>query len=155
MRQRSAGGQNYVWRQRDQFRCMFAKVLEIAGRKAIINSHIVAVGPAQLLQSLLECREAYLVVLIVPIHAREHADAPHALALLRACRQRPCRRRAAEQRYELAPSHSITSSARPSNASGTVIPSALAVLRLMISSTLVDCWPGRSAGFSPLRMRPA
>ena len=34
--------------------------------------------------------------------------------------------------------HSITSSARPSSESGTVRPSALAVLRLMTSSTLVD-----------------
>ena len=37
---------------------------------------------------------------------------------------------------------------------GTVRPSALAVLRLMTSSTFVACWTGRSAGFSPLRMRP-
>ncbi len=37
---------------------------------------------------------------------------------------------------------------------GTVRPKALAVLRLMISSTLVACWTGKSAGFSPLRMRP-
>src|SRR5262249_27597892 len=35
--------------------------------------------------------------------------------------------------------YSITSSARPSSVSGTVRPSALAVLRLMISSTFVDC----------------
>src|SRR3984893_2620490 len=38
-------------------------------------------------------------------HANEHADAPHVLAgLLRARRERPCRRRAAEQRDEIAPS---------------------------------------------------
>src|SRR5215472_6567171 len=35
----------------------------------------------------------------------EHADASHALALLRARRERPSNRRAAEQRHELAPSH--------------------------------------------------
>src|SRR5437660_695087 len=74
--------------------------------------------------------------------------------LLRARRQRPRRRRTAEERYERAAIHSITSSARPSNVIGTVRPSALAVLRLMISSTFVDCWTGRSAGFSPLRIRP-
>jgi len=50
--------------------------------------------------------------------------------------------------------YSITSSARPINGSGTVIPSALAVLRLMISSTFVARWTGSSAGFSPLRIRP-
>src|SRR5262245_20537238 len=49
--------------------------------------------------------------------------------------------------------HSITSSTRASRLSGTVSPSALAVLRLMTSSYLVGACTGRSAGFSPLRMR--
>ena len=40
--------------------------------------------------------------------------------------------------------YSITSSARPRSGSGTVNPSALAVLRLRISSTFVDCTTGRS-----------
>ena len=84
---------------------------------------------------------------------REKSDHRHR-RLLRARREWPRRRRAAEQRDELAPSHSITSSARPSSGSGTVRPNALAVLRLMISSTFVDCWTGRSPGFSPLRIRP-
>ena len=48
---------------------------------------------------------------------QEHADTPHPLALLRARSDRPCRCRAAEERYERAPlhrhaRHSITSSAR-------------------------------------------
>jgi hypothetical protein len=50
--------------------------------------------------------------------------------------------------------YSITSSARPSNESGTVISSAFAAFRLIVNSTLLTCWTGRSAGFSPLRMRP-
>src|SRR5262245_28526077 len=50
--------------------------------------------------------------------------------------------------------HSITSSARASRVAGISRPSALAVLRLMISSTLVACWTGRSPGFSPLRILP-
>ena len=50
--------------------------------------------------------------------------------------------------------YSIISSARPLNGSGTVMPSALAVLRLMYSSTFAACWTGSSAGFSPLRIRP-
>src|SRR5262249_48017507 len=59
-----------------------------------------------------------------------------------------------EKRHELPPPHSITSSARASSESGTVRPSVLAALRLIVNSTLVDCWTGRSAGFSPLRIRP-
>src|SRR5262249_33454054 len=58
--------------------------------------------------------------------------------LLRPRRERP-RDRAAEQRDELAPFHSITSSARPERGSGTVMPSAFAVLRLITSSKRVGC----------------
>jgi len=69
-------------------------------------------------------------------------------------RERPRGRRTAEQRDELAASdHSITSSARASTVGGISSPSALAVLRLMTSSYLVGACTGRSAGFSPLRMR--
>src|SRR5215471_6878122 len=64
------------------------------------------------------------------------------------------RSRAAEQRDERAALHSITSSARLSSAAGTVRPSILAVWALMTSSNLVDCSTGRSAGLTPLRMRP-
>src|SRR6516165_7731557 len=65
--------------------------------------------------------------------------------LLRARRRRP-RRRTAEKRDEIAaPDHSITSSARASKGSGTVTPSVLAVLRLIISSILAGCCTGRSA----------
>jgi len=91
--QSTTKGQNDVWGQRDQFCCIFAIALESAFGKAIINLHIVAISPAQLLQSLLEGRETQLVVLIV--HSREHSDLPHPLALLRPCRKRPRRRRAA------------------------------------------------------------
>src|SRR5262249_38733531 len=73
--------------------------------------------------------------------------------LLRARRERPRRRPAPEQRDELAPLHSITSSVRASSDMGGSSPSALAVLRLMTSSNLVACWTGRSPGFSPLRIR--
>ena len=51
--------------------------------------------------------------------------------------------------------HSITSSARASSVGGTSRPSAFAVMRLITSSYLVGDCTGRSAGFSPLRMRSA
>src|SRR5262245_43693656 len=50
--------------------------------------------------------------------------------------------------------YSITSSARPISVLGTVMPSALAVLRLMTNANLVACTTGNSAGFSPLRTLP-
>src|SRR4029077_7237443 len=79
------------------------------------------------------------------------ADARDSRRLLRARCERPRCYRAAKQRDELSPFHSITSSARPSRGSGMVRPSALAVFKLIISSIFVTCWTGRSAGFSPLR----
>lgn len=48
----------------------------------------------------------------------------------------------------------MMSSARASTEGGMVSPSAFAVLRLMASSNFVDWTTGRSAGFSPLRIRP-
>src|SRR5262245_10230739 len=155
MRQRSARGQNDVWRQGDQFRSIFAIVLGIGCGKAIINPHIVAVGPAQLLQSLLECREAYLDVLIVRGQARKHPDPPHPLPLLRARGKRPRgRRHAAEQRHERAAlHHSITSSARASSVAGTSRSSALAVLRLITNSNLVGSCTGSSPAVAPRKMR--
>ena len=50
--------------------------------------------------------------------------------------------------------HSITSLASNCIELGTSMPSAFAVLKLIINSNLVDCCTGRSAGFSPLRIRP-
>src|SRR6476660_6510453 len=63
--------------------------------------------------------------------------------------------RTTEQRDEIAPLHSITSSAMESSDGGTVRPSILAVTALMTSSNLLDCTTGRSAGLASLRMRPA
>src|SRR5206468_12085623 len=84
----------------------------------------------------------------------EVADGRQLARLLRTRRERPAGGRAAKQRHEFAPSHSITSSARASTVGGTVMPTALAVLRLMTSSNLVGCTIGRSPGFSPFKTRP-
>src|SRR5262245_28309560 len=75
----------------------------------IIYSYVASDNPSFLLQSLVKCRHAGLYFRIVGRHSREHANATHTSALLRARHQRPCHR-ATEQRDELAPHHSITSS---------------------------------------------
>ena len=82
----------------------------------------------------------------------EETDHRHGLLLRTRC-ERPRRHRAADQRYEFPPPHSITSSARASSDGGTSRPSAFAVLRLKMSSNFVGCSIGRSAGLAPLRMR--
>src|SRR5215472_882032 len=123
-------------------------------RPAVFDRHILTLDIAGFVQALAErCRERDVPRSYRAVEKPDHRDC----RLLRARREGP-RSRAAEQRDELAPfhlrGHSITSSARPRSESGTVRPRALAVLRLMISSTFVDCITGRSAGFSPLRTRP-
>src|SRR5262249_45461151 len=94
---------------------------------------------------------------IMPCIARarkQAAEAINASGLLAVRCEGPCRR-AAQQRDELAAPHSITSSAATSSLSGTVRPSILAVWALITNSNFVDCRTGKSAGFAPLRMRPA
>ena len=61
----------------------------LPARPAGVDVHVAAVSPAQLLQPLMECKVARLSVRILRSGARKHADAPHALWLLRAHRHRP------------------------------------------------------------------
>src|SRR5262249_12903457 len=66
------------------------------------DAHVAADRPTRLLQPLKERRKAILGVPIVRSRGHQHADAPYPIALLRARRERPRCRRAAEQRHELA-----------------------------------------------------
>jgi hypothetical protein len=96
---------------------------------------------------LVERRRPARVGLFAPLRAKITSSA-QSLALS----GRPAKDRASiltEPHDEHASPHSITSSARASSVGGIVRPSALAVLRLVNSSTFVTCWTGRSAGFSP------
>ena len=90
----TAGRQDDIRRQRDQFRREFANVIGIACAPAVVDLHIPADGPAQLLQPLMESREARLCFRIIGGEVHEHADAPRPLALLRARRERPSGRAA-------------------------------------------------------------
>jgi hypothetical protein len=73
-------------------------------RPAVVDPHVAAVGPAELLQSLLESRDAAPAFRIVRGHVHQHANTLHALGLLRPSRERHRRRSAAEQGDELSPS---------------------------------------------------
>src|SRR5262249_19932117 len=65
---------------------------------------------------------------------------------------RRCERCGEKTGNELAPFHSITSSARTMIDGGMVMPSALAVLALITNSNCVGCSTGMSAGFVPRRI---
>src|SRR6516225_9624623 len=121
----------------------------MAGQPVIFQAHVLAVDVTDLAYPIAECGPiACSVFGRRSIHDRNHRHR----RLLRPRRERPCRR-AAEQRDELAASdHSMTSSASESRLSEILMPSALAVLRLITVSNLVGCSTGRSAGFAPLRI---
>src|SRR5262245_26494113 len=150
---RSARGEDNVRRNGRKLRCVPLKKVWLARGPSIVDLHIPPVDPTQRLQSFSKRLGARNRDWVVSSQVHQRADTSHALALLRPRRDRPCRSRAAEQRDELAPDHSITSSARASIVGGTSWPSAFAVLRLMTSSNLVGACTGRSAGFAPRRMR--
>src|SRR5262249_1075561 len=101
----TAGRQDDTRRQPDQPRRQFANTIGITRAPPVVDLHIPADGPAQLLQPLMESCEAGLTFRIIGGIIHEHADAPHPLFLLREPRQRPRRRPAAEQRYERATLH--------------------------------------------------
>ena len=64
--------------------------------------NVAILHPSERLKSLLKGHHTRLCLRIVLGNAMQEHDAPHPLALLRARRQRPRRRRTAEQRDELA-----------------------------------------------------
>src|SRR5262249_26227132 len=118
---------------------------------ANVDEDVTALGPAELLQTLLKRRNAGLTFWINLGKPTQHA---YLARLLRACRKRPCGCRA-EQRDELAPPHhSITSSALARSDGGTVRSSVRAVWWLMTNSNFDACTIGRSAGFAPFNMPP-
>src|SRR5262249_50629017 len=145
--------QDGLWTKRNQFLRRFAQVHGIAWRPPIIDPHITANGPTKFLQPLHEGCQARLCFWLARTRIHQHADASHALLPARC--QRP-RRRAAEQRDELAPlqlrDHSITSSARASSVGGIPMPSALAVARFTIRSNLGGCCTRMVAAFAPSRI---
>ena len=131
----------------------------IGPSKAGLKHHLASLLPAVLTQPFYQGLQGTNVCPIrsQPRHQGTHAPwfvGPRLLRLGGDRRgERPPDRQAAKKCDELPPPHSITSSARASSAGGTVIPSALAVFRLITSSNLVGACTGRSAGFSPLRIR--
>src|SRR5262249_53162530 len=145
-RRLAAGRHNYRHPIAYKFRCECGQSVELAASPTKLNYDVVAFEEPPLAQAFTERGEHTLRVLRRPAaHEPNHRHR----GLLRARRERP-RGRTAEQRDELAAAaHSITSLASASNLSGTVRPSTLAVVRLMMRSNLVGCSTGRAAGFAP------
>src|SRR5262245_36989886 len=80
--------QNELWRERDEFRRPFARIVGIGGAVSNIQPHVAALDPAQLLQPLPKGRAALVCLGIVSRLVHKHADPSHALPLLRPRRVR-------------------------------------------------------------------
>src|SRR5262249_47711078 len=150
-RWRGGSGRNdHGNRSTNQFGRQRRQSIKLVLGPAIFDHCILPLDEACLLQTLAKCAQAVRVSV-----GRRGVKEPYHRhrRLLRPRHKRPRSRSAPEQRDECAPPHSITSSARASSVGGTSRPSVLAVLRLTTNSYLVGACTGRSAGFSPLRMR--
>src|SRR6516165_3308863 len=145
--------EQHVRLQTDKLFCQCAHQIDVAAAPARVDPHIAAFGPAELSKMPREFREQRLTFWIGRGKIHEHADPPNLIGLLRARRERPSGRRAAEQRDEIAPSdHSITSSARRRIEVGSSTPIAFAVFRLTANSKFAVCSTGSSAGCAPRRI---
>jgi hypothetical protein len=82
-----------------------AKTFGIAVAPAIVDVQISTNRPTKFLQALYKRRSATLHLGVVGTGVREYTNSPHPVALLRARRERPRSRRAADERDELAPFH--------------------------------------------------
>jgi hypothetical protein len=71
-------------------------ILSISARNIDSKSEIATVGPTTFRKALRELGKLGLSFGIVFFHAHQHANASHALGLLRTRRERPCNRRSAE-----------------------------------------------------------
>src|SRR6266511_3195908 len=94
-----------VGSQRNQLPCERLRPLGARRGVPIIDADIIALGPSESFESLAESRKARLHFRIAFRAAHQYADPPHALALLRARRERPRGCSAAKKRDELAPSY--------------------------------------------------
>src|SRR5262249_49551199 len=144
---RGTPGHDHVDWKTDQLGRERRKSLGVPLRKTIHEEMSLSFDIAEVAQAVPQSLQRW------PGLVRENADFPKATRRLRSGGGWPRDGRAAKHRDELASPHSITSSARASSVGGIWMPSALAVLRLITNSYLVGACTGRSAGFSPLRMR--
>src|SRR5262249_27631250 len=129
-----AVGRNDVHRATNERRRGLGESLGHSVARRIVEGDVLAFEVTEIAQPVTEG--------VPPGRVINDADARDLPRLLRPRRERPRRSCAAEQRDEIAPLHSITSSAMASTPGGIVRPSALAVFRLITSSNFVGSITG-------------
>jgi len=105
LQRQSTTGPDHVWLHAREFGRVKPNSVVVATSPSIVDHHIGARSPSELLQAADECLFSSLLFGIAFIGREEHADPPHPLGLLRARGEWPSRRRATEERDELASLH--------------------------------------------------
>src|SRR5215471_15541319 len=118
---------DHVGPPRGEFGCCLVYLFNSVAEQSALDYEVLALNVAEPCEGCLHDKAPSLGLWFAGyLSGVEITEPPHPVGLLRARRRRP-RRRAAEQRDEHAPgAHSITSSARASNVSGTVMSSDFA-----------------------------
>jgi hypothetical protein len=75
--------------QTDQLLRKRSYPIDVTAAPTKVHPHVDAIGPPQVRKRLRERREATLLLKIVFVSEHEHADPPHAVALLRPRHHRP------------------------------------------------------------------
>ena len=133
----------------DEVLCELGKSLVLALRPSILDAQAIALDISGVFQPLQERRSEMSRLGRRP--RLQESDDRHR-RLLCACHHRPRNSSTAEQRDELPPPHSITSSARASMLGDSSIPIAFAVFRLTSNSNLVGPSTGSSLGLAPFNI---
>src|SRR5262245_21626442 len=81
------------------------RAVNVARSPVIVHPDVASFRPTHVLQRFPERRNAGLSLRIALGKAHQYTDPPHPVRLLRARRERPRRRGAGEQRYDLATVH--------------------------------------------------
>ena len=93
----ASAGHKDIGCELDQFLGTLMKKIGLASCPALINPHVAAVSPAELLESLSKRRDTDRRFRVVCGKMHKHADSPHPLALLRPRSERPRGGRAAQK----------------------------------------------------------
>ena len=101
----------HVRRQADQFPCQRQRQLGVVSEEAIVDPNVAALRPSQSIEGLLERSDAALHIRIARAPVYERADPADSVGGLGDYGARPPDRSGGEKCYEIAPPHSITSSA--------------------------------------------
>jgi hypothetical protein len=94
-RQRTPRWQDYIRSQADQILRERRYPIGVIAVPSNVHSHVATIDPTQVRKRFSECRETRLIHGIVFVARHEHANAPHAVALLRLRRERPLAEKAA------------------------------------------------------------